>query len=125
MVSLDTLSRLCHMASLKRIFLERLRWLIRWFFPQTASSQTASSQTASSQTASSQTASSQTASSHSVYHQLVKPLLDDDNGIEMTHTDFDELPFFPFDDDNSSIVASNPSSLETKCDMVIRGVPCF
>jgi hypothetical protein len=91
------------MPSLKRVILERLRWLIRWFFPRTASSQTASSQTASSQTDYLQPA-----------YQLLQPLLKHDYGIEMTQGgySFDELPFRFNDEDDYLTCASNPSSVE-------------
>ena len=119
------------MASLRRVFLERLLRLIRWFFPQTSQRdhQLASLEPVVFYSASFQPPSELTE------HLLEKSL---DAGIEMTTrrddekvpyvliengSPFDELPF-PLDEDNFSLasIASNPSSFEPTCHMVVRGV---
>jgi hypothetical protein len=116
-----------HMASLPRLSLsplwKRLRQLFRWFFPRTVQVK------------------HQSESSQPVFFysenflpppQLIAPLLQkyapvniEPCFIELTDSGctFDELPF-PMDEFDNESIPSNPSSLEPRSSMTVRGIVC-
>ena len=108
------------MSSLKRAFLERLRRLIRWFFPRSVQFKQQSAEPVFYDSASFQPP-----------PELTVHLLKNysDAGIEMTYkrsesgSHFDELPF-PLDESDNWSLPSNPSSLEPTFNMTVRGVVC-